>query len=184
MPPINGTGDGAISTLARSEPPRPLFRKSSSPDPYPVDKMGPILAPATEAIIRLTQAPAGICANSVLAAASLATQALADVKIPGTERAHPLSLYLLTIAESGERKTTADREALVGVKNREAELREAAKEEITSYRNGVDAYDAARAEALKRGKGDLAATRQRARLAGRGAGQADVADHDDNGADR
>ncbi len=143
---------------ARREPPRPLFRPSTTPEPYPVAATGP-LAEVTKAIIALTQAPPGICANSVLAAAALATQAHADVRLPGTERPRPITLYLLSIAGSGERKTTADREALIGVRNRERDLREIAKEADGAFRNATEAYDAARAEVVKRGKGDLNSTR-------------------------
>jgi hypothetical protein len=115
--------------------------------------MGPLAEP-TKAIIEVTQAPAGICANAVLAAAALATQALADVRLPGTGRPHPISLYLLSIAESGERKTTADREATQGVRNREEELRETAKEDERCYRNAADAHEAARKAAVKKGRGN------------------------------
>ncbi len=67
------------------------------------------------------QAPDAIAAQSVLAAASLAAQAHADVLLPyGQSR--PLSLFMLTIAGSGDRKTTADREALSPVVRREEEL--------------------------------------------------------------
>jgi hypothetical protein len=118
--------------------------------------MGPLAEP-TKAIIDVTQAPAGICANAVLAAAALATQAHADVRLPGIGRPHPVSLYLLSIAESGERKTTADREATQGARNREQELREIAKDEERRYRNAADAYEAAKKAAVRKGKGDAAA---------------------------
>jgi hypothetical protein len=44
----------------------------------------------------------------VLAVASLATQSHADVEHPATQKPIPLSLFLITIAESGERKSAAD----------------------------------------------------------------------------
>jgi hypothetical protein len=149
-------GGGFISE--RREPPRPLFRTPTPAEPYPVEVMGPLAEP-TKAIIEVTQAPAGICANAVLAAAALATQGLADVRLPGTGRPHPVSLYVLSIAESGERKTSADREATQGVRNRERELREIAVEQDRHYRNAADAHEAARKAALKKGKGDVAAIR-------------------------
>ena len=148
----------ASATAERREPPRPLYRPMTPPEPYPVDRMGP-LADATKAIIEAIQAPAGICANSVLAAATLATQAHADVCLPGTDRPRPVTAYFLSIAQSGDRKTTADREALWGVRNREQELREVAVEDERSYRNATDAYEAARSDAVKKGKGSLDAAR-------------------------
>ena len=144
---------------ARQEPPRQLYRHASAPESFPVDAMGSTLEPVTRAIIELTQAPDGICANSVLGAASLAAQAHADIQLPGLGRPHPITLFLLTIAPSGERKTTADREALIGVRNRERELREGYKEEFNHHRNATDVYEAARSEALKKTKTDLASSR-------------------------
>jgi hypothetical protein len=57
-----------------------------------------------------TGAPMPLCGNAVLAASALSSQAHADVEIDG--RRFPLSIYLLVIAESGERKSTVDRFAL------------------------------------------------------------------------
>jgi hypothetical protein len=115
--------------------------------------MGP-LAEVTKAIIDLTQAPAGICANSVLATAALATQAHADVCLPGRGQ-RPISLYLLSVASSGERKTTADGEATRGVRNREQELRDIAKEDQRRYRNAADAYEAARNAVMNKHKSNF-----------------------------
>lgn len=54
------------------------------------------------------EAPAALIASSALAAASLATQTEfnveRDVGLDG-----PISLYFITIAESGERKSAVDR---------------------------------------------------------------------------
>jgi Protein of unknown function (DUF3987) len=55
-------------------------------------------------------APAAMCGQSVLAAASLAAQAHADIEIDG--RREILSLYCFTVGDSGERKTGVDAQAL------------------------------------------------------------------------
>ncbi|NNE80000.1 MAG: DUF3987 domain-containing protein [Silicimonas sp.] len=55
----------------------------------------------------MTQAPDVIAMNSVLCTLSIATQGHADVQTLGGEA--PLSLLLLTIAKSGERKTSCDK---------------------------------------------------------------------------
>jgi hypothetical protein len=80
----------------------PLVPAFSDPAPYPVEALGP-LKDYAEAIHQLTEAPVEICAQSVLGAAALAVQGLADAELPhgGT---CPISLFLLTIAQSGERK--------------------------------------------------------------------------------
>ncbi|MBF0819946.1 DUF3987 domain-containing protein, partial [Streptococcus acidominimus] len=60
----------------------PLFPPLPPAAPYPLDALGPILGEAASAIARKVQAPAAIAAQSVLAAASLAVQAHADVRMP------------------------------------------------------------------------------------------------------
>jgi hypothetical protein len=86
-------------------PPQPLVREVEDSAPYPVDALGP-LREAVEAVQRRTQAPMAIPAQSALSVAALAVQAHADVETLGGVR--PLSLYCLTIAASGERKSSCD----------------------------------------------------------------------------
>jgi hypothetical protein len=107
------------------EQPLPLFAPIQPAEPYPVHALGP-LANAAKAIASQIQAPESIAGQSVLAIASLAAQAIADVILPigSSGQARPLSLYLITIAASGDRKTSADNEALRPVKLREKALRE------------------------------------------------------------
>lgn len=90
--------------------PEPLRRQTPPPKEYPMDALGEVLGPAAETLRRVVQAPDAVCAQSVLAAASLAAQPHANVVIDG--RKMPLSLWFLTIAESGERKSAADGLAL------------------------------------------------------------------------
>ena len=96
--------------VAEGSAPEPLRRHVPPPEPYPVGELGPTLQPAAESLLRVVQAPDAICGASVLAAASLAAQAQADVEIDG--RVIPLSLWLLSVAESGERKSAVDAEAM------------------------------------------------------------------------
>ena len=102
------------------EGPTPLLREMPEAAPFPVDALG-VLAPATMGIASATEAPVAMCAASILAAASLAVQGLRDAQT--LNGSAPASLFLLTVAESGERKSTADRLAMKGVRDYEAELR-------------------------------------------------------------
>src|SRR5688572_7658982 len=90
--------------------PEPLRRPLPPGDPYPLEALGPTLGAAARRVHEVLQAPPALCGQSFLAAASLATQAHADVHIDG--RVEPLSLSLLSIAESGERKSASDGIAL------------------------------------------------------------------------
>ena len=97
-----------------------------------------------------------ICANAVLAAACLATQPLADVRLP-TGEAKPLSLYFVTVAKSGERKTSVDNLALAAIKGREEELRREYGAEHASFENSTAAWEQERAKIKADRKLDYAA---------------------------
>ena len=144
---------------ARAEPPRPLMRELPPADPFPVEALGDVLASAARAIHDRIQAPLAICGQSVLAAATLAIQARADIELPTGHR-KPLSSYFVTVAASGERKSAVDQEALWPVRKREAALREAYKDERLDYDNAREAWDAARKTAIKKHKGNRAAIKQ------------------------
>lgn len=99
-----------------AEGPRPLIRTTPTAAPYPIDALGP-LRDATEAIRGQTQAPVEIPAASALAVASLAVQGFADVQT--LNGFSPTSLYLLTIALSGERKSSCDRQLMKPLRDHE-----------------------------------------------------------------
>jgi hypothetical protein len=86
------------------EPPRPLMRELPPADEFPVDALGVVLSRAARAIHDRVQAPLAICGQSVLAAATLCTQGHADVVLP-TDQSRPVSIYLVSVAATGERKS-------------------------------------------------------------------------------
>lgn len=74
---------------------------------FPINALGPVLAGATAACVDHAYVPVSIAAQSCLAATSLAVQGHFDVELP-TGQVRPTSLDLVTIAESGDRKSTSD----------------------------------------------------------------------------
>jgi hypothetical protein len=88
-----------------------------------------------------------ICGNAVLAVAGLAAQAHADVELP-TGEVKPLSLFLMSIAPSGERKTSTDNLALRPVREQETALRR--EHELASGAHDIAfaAWDAERKKIL------------------------------------
>ncbi len=92
--------------------PRPLFREIDSPGEYPIELLPEILKTCIITITRIINAPMALVAQSVLAAASLAAQGVANVELDG--RVSPLSENFLTVAASGERKSAVDQEVLRG----------------------------------------------------------------------
>ena len=85
------------------------LREVASYAPFPVDSLGPMLGGAARAIADGVSAPKELAAQSVLAVAAFAAQDKGNVRMDG--RTIPLSLFLLTVAESGDRKSACDRVA-------------------------------------------------------------------------
>lgn len=79
---------------------------------YPIKALGP-LAPACEAIAQAGQVQPAMAGQCLLGAASLLTQGLFNVDTLTGPR--PLSLYLLTLGDSGDGKSTAEKAAMTPV---------------------------------------------------------------------
>ena len=101
----------------QQDSPLPLTKKNEESDPFPLESLGTTMAAACESIQDVIQAPGAMVAQCVLGSANLAVQPLRNVLIDG--RLFPLSLSLLTIAATGERKSAVD--AVVLDKHREME---------------------------------------------------------------
>ncbi|MFZ5635572.1 MAG: DUF3987 domain-containing protein [Pseudomonadota bacterium] len=121
--------------------PEPLRRPLSRARPYPVEALGEVLGGAAARIREVVQSPVGLCGQSLLSAASLAVQALADVEIDG--RREPLSLWHLSIGESGERKSATDAAALRPHREWERALADDFARDLAAYDSEAGAYKAA-----------------------------------------
>ena len=139
----NGTPISIRSKSERHAPeePSPLVHQPEPAEAYPLKALGP-LKDAAAAIHDITQAPAAIAAQAVLGVAALAVQGFADVETLGGRA--PSSLYLLTIAGSGERKSTCDNLAMRGVRCFEEELAAGRVTELTGWRNRHALWEADR----------------------------------------
>ena len=150
----------ALASLA-GEPPRPLHRELPPAGPFPMHALGEILGPAAVAIQETTQAPDAICAQSVLAAATLGVQALSDVELP-TGAVRPLSSFFLSVASTGERKTSADDLAIAPVREREASLAADYAQGREAHERNLAVWEEERRQVLKRR--DLTTAEKRAAL--------------------
>ena len=103
---------GMASRSAARPAPKALEIKVAPSKPYPLDALGNVLGPAAKAIAAKIQCAPSMAAQSVLSVASLGAQAIADVRLP-YGHIRPLSLFGLTIAASGDRKSGADAEAMI-----------------------------------------------------------------------
>jgi len=113
------------------------------PQEYPLDALPDAVRCAVQEVADFVKAPIPLIATSALAALSLAIQAHTDV-----ERAEKLSgpcgLFLLAIADSGERKSTCDGFFTKAIHDYEAQEYEAAKPFVTAYKSDHDAWEAQR----------------------------------------
>ena len=147
--------------LVKLESPRPLMREISPGEPFPIHALGPVLRPIAEAAHDRVQAPMAICAQSVLATAALAVQGHVDVALPIGE-IKPVSLFLITQAESGERKDACDRLAMRPVARRQKALRDEYDIDRPNWADEKTIWDRRRDAILreaKRKKGDQTAMR-------------------------
>lgn len=130
-----------------SSSPLPLHRLVEAPQRFPINALGTILGAAALAIQRIVQAPDAICAQSVLGAAALACQPFANISIDGREIV--LSLFLITIAESGDRKSATDKIALKPIYEWQRMLSTSFIEENNKYVKHKELWECKKKEWLK-----------------------------------
>ncbi len=134
-------GPGGVNEDKWPEP-APLTARID-PEPYPLDALPETIRAAVEEVRAFTKAPIPLVASSALAALSLAVQAHADVKRAEKLEA-PTGLFLLTVADSGERKSTCDGLFMQAIRDYEVEQAEAAKPPIKDHKAEMEAWEAKR----------------------------------------
>ncbi|MBW7863820.1 MAG: DUF3987 domain-containing protein [Candidatus Hydrogenedentes bacterium] len=154
-PPATPTGESP------TEEPIPLTKALAAPRPFPTEALGPILGPAAQALADGVQVPVAMAASSLLAASALAAQGLADVVMPDGRRL-PLSLFLLTVAISGDRKSAVDRLALRPHRAWQHRRLEDHATGLAAWKNAHEGWAAARAEAKKKSKSKTAVALEQA----------------------
>jgi len=133
--------NGSASLLAWPKP--SLLVGEIEREPYPVDALPDAIRAVVEEVQAEVQAPAEMVACSALAVASLVAQSMADVArsktLPG-----PCSLYFLTVAESGDRKSTVDRLLGRAIREFQDKQRKASKITVASHTADLAAWQAKR----------------------------------------
>lgn len=133
-------------TIARIDPewpePQPLTSKIEA-EPYPIESLPAIVKAAVDEVHGFVKAPVPMVAASAISALSLAIQAHYDVERASALHS-PTGLFMLTIADSGERKSTCDKFFTNAIIDYEAAQTEAAKPEIKNYNADMDSWEAKR----------------------------------------
>lgn len=115
----------------------------TQPEPYPLDALPETVRLAVREVQAFTKAPIPLVASSALAAISLAIQAHVDVKRE-EKLTGPVGLFLLTIADSGERKSTCDGFFMQAIREYESQQIEEAKPLMSDFQAAQEAWEAKR----------------------------------------
>jgi hypothetical protein len=123
--------------------PEPLIAPDEEPRAYPLEALPPKMRAAVNSYQRFGQQPIPLVASSALSVGSLATQGLSNV---GRDKnlVGPISLNLIVIAESGERKTSADRRMRLAAQRWQQEVRDRRVAEVAEADSRVAAWQAER----------------------------------------
>ena len=121
------------------ESPEPLRKPLQPPTEFPIDSLPLILKDTVIALHDKIQAPIALCAQSVLAVVNLTVQGHINIMMPFGET-KPISCFFLTIAESGERKTSCDNAILKTVKEYEEELRKQYNIDLQTWEHECTAW--------------------------------------------
>ena len=148
FPPIDGDGAEGLGTAWPTPEP---FSLQNDGQPYPLDALPTLAREAVEEVVGFVKAPVALAASSALSALSVAVQGLYDVeRAPGLQGS--CSLFMLSIAESGERKTTCDGFFKQALETHQREETERLKPMVDAHRADLDVWEAKKAglkEAVK-----------------------------------
>jgi len=139
------------ATLIETEEPEPLLKESLQPYEFPIEECPALIRNAILGLNDKIQAPMAICAQSVLAVANLAVQGHGNIKLPFGQ-IRPISCLFLTIADSGDRKTSCDNEIIKYIEQHEDKLRENYKQKYNSWKNDLEAWESQKKKILSDNK--------------------------------
>jgi putative DNA primase/helicase len=129
-----------IKTAGIEIPPTdPIRAPAPMADTYPVDALGEILGNAVKSLHKDTKAPLALCAQSVLASASLAAQAHFDVALPWGQR-KPLAVFILTVGLSGERKSAIDEQVTGAAEERQEKDMVIYEQDLIAYKQELEQW--------------------------------------------
>ncbi|HEQ1858313.1 TPA: DUF3987 domain-containing protein [Providencia alcalifaciens] len=115
-------------------------QNSTNSTEYPVDAFPPVLNKLINSLHTETQIPVELIGSVTLGAVSLACQSLIEVIQPHTNMPEPCSLYLMTIAESGEGKTTINKLIMKPFYDFQSDLKKEYEINLASYNSNYDLW--------------------------------------------
>ena len=122
--------------------PQPLAANVAA-EPYPSGALPLVIRKAVAEVAAFVQAPVALVAASALGAMSLACQGFVNIERART-LSGPTSLYLLSIATSGERKSSCDGYFSAAIRLHEKTQAEATKPAVAAFEAALSAWNAER----------------------------------------
>jgi putative DNA primase/helicase len=138
----NSTGDANVDTIEAITwgEPEPLHLDTER-HPYPVHALPDLTRQAVEEVEVFVQCPVEMVAASALSALSIAAQPLIDIRRSSGLQG-PTSLYYLTVANSGERKTSSDRHFMRAIYDYEKKMLEEGKSKEADFAAELAVWEA------------------------------------------
>lgn len=139
-----------MAHIARPAPdPMPLYRTVPTEAPFPLDALPGAIRDGVIGAHAATESPVALCVNSALACASLMVAKIANVELYFGGHA-PTSLNLITVADSGDRKSTTDELLIKPIREYEEELNHLHAQKLAEHGLDVEAYETAKSSLKKR----------------------------------
>ncbi len=140
LPGENGeSGENLHGTWPEPEP----LTVKIDPEPYPIDALPEGIRQAVEEVQGFVKAPVPLVVSSALSVLSLACQAHVDVR-RAEKLTGPAGLFLLTIADSGERKSTCDGFFTKSIRDYEQTKDEEAAPLLKNFEADIDSWESKR----------------------------------------
>jgi putative DNA primase/helicase len=139
----------ALEGWDKPEPLQAEFEKL----PYPSEALPEPIKQAVQEVQGFIQAPVALVASCALSSLSVAIQGHIDMQRANGLKS-PVSLYMMTIADSGERKTSVDNLFIKAIREFDQEQAEIAKPLVNEYHTKLAAWEAQRGGILQALKQD------------------------------
>lgn len=104
--------------------PRPLIPETGAPARYPIEALPPLMRDAAQAIAQHVQAPLALAGQCVIGAAAHLAQTRVNAPDLHGEDGMPASVFMLTLGESGDRKSACSRLAFKEIDHAEKQARQ------------------------------------------------------------
>ena len=117
--------------------PLPLMPDIGKPHPYPVDALPAIIRDAVYAIAETAKAPTALAGQCVIGAAVYLALTRADAE-NATGGQMPISTAMLSLADSGDRKSTCHKLAFLPIAKQQQDLAREQARQLKEYNDGME----------------------------------------------